>query len=218
MDEKQGECEMNIKFGSISVIAGIASLVAVTVVGIFMMQGDFRQEKSQGVQLGLVKTDLEELGQRLDLISERIGQLQSMVIAANSQPSAENLFDTDGLDEQVGASASTAEVVVATEPQIVNATPGMPGVIGNRGQQSVQQMVTVSPTPEQNANYESLKTLLDDPTYVSQLSLTEFAGREELRDLPEPMQMALISKAIEYYNQGYVDREVFMNPSAAQPR
>ena len=62
MDEKQGECEMNIKFGSISVIAGIASLVAVTVVGIFMMQGDFRQGKSQSVQLGLVKTDLEELG------------------------------------------------------------------------------------------------------------------------------------------------------------
>ena len=79
-------------------------------------------------------------------------------------------------------------------------------------------MVIVSLTPEQNANYESLKTLLDDLTYVSQLSLTEFAGREELRDLPEPMQMALISKAIEYYNQGYVDREVFMNPSAAQFR
>lgn len=70
-------------------------------------------------------------------------------------------------------------------------------------------MVMVNPTLEQNEVFQMLKARLDDPTYLSTLSLLELSQAEDLVKLPKALQLVLISKAIKQYNNGAVSKEVF---------
>lgn len=70
--------------------------------------------------------------------------------------------------------------------------------------------VIVNPTSEQNENYEVLKAQLDDPSFLLRLSLPEFASREDLKSLPEPMQRILLNKAVDQFNRGYISKDVFL--------
>ena len=71
-------------------------------------------------------------------------------------------------------------------------------------------LVMVNPTLEQNTTFEHLKDLLDQPRYIETLKLDTLANSEAVTSLPKPLQMVIISKAIEKYNNGEVERMTFL--------
>lgn len=87
---------------------------------------------------------------------------------------------------------------VSSDASSVNAEGTMP------------DLVMVDPTAEQNQTFEELKDLLDQPRYLESLNLDTLAKSEELTSLPKPLQMVLLSKAIQKFNNGEVDRLTFL--------
>lgn len=75
---------------------------------------------------------------------------------------------------------------------------------------AVPDLVMVDPSAEQNKTFEYLKDLLDQPHYIESLKLDTLANSEDVTSLPKPLQMVIISKAIEKYNNGEVDRMTFL--------
>jgi len=77
--------------------------------------------------------------------------------------------------------------------------------------ETLPAMITVRPTPEQNNNYQLLKEQLNDPFIISNLSLSELMNRPEFLSLPAPMRDSIVSRAIEKFNGGEVEKDVFLN-------
>lgn len=118
----------------------------------------------------------------------------------------------------------------AVETDIENHTDGLAEVCEDRTNKEISQqeligsfdpdlpvgpdnqmpMLMVNPTLEQSDAFEVLKLQLDDPAYLSALSISEFSQLPEVSGLPKLMRMSLISKAIKQYNNGLIEKEVFI--------
>ncbi len=75
----------------------------------------------------------------------------------------------------------------------------------------------VSPTPEQQAVYDNVMQRFDDPSFVRTLTMANLTHMEELSTLPQPLVMLILSKALEKYNNGEVDRSKFF-PGGDRPQ
>ena len=71
-------------------------------------------------------------------------------------------------------------------------------------------MIIINPTPEQNLVYEGLKSQLDDPSYLQNLSLMELKSLPEMQQLDGTMQMLILNKAVAKYNSGEISRDAFL--------
>lgn len=145
---------------------------------------------------------LEQISAQIEVLISRLeqttGKLDLLATINNPSDSVQQLSQAKPL-------------FVKNPPQTINTALAsyIPPDIEN-GESERAPMVVVNPTPEQNERYETLKMQLDDPVYLSTLSIQDFSQLPELSDLPQPLVMALLSKAVQQYNKGLMSKETFL--------
>lgn len=128
-----------------------------------------------------------------DKIIAMLGDLRSMVLTLHAK------LDTAELQLQQTSNTLSDQPAYATT-ELTNMNPT-----------EMPKMVMVDPTPQQNQVFEELKSLLDQPRYIESLNLDTLSKNEDLASLPKALQMVIISKAIEKFNKGEVDKNTFLS-------
>ncbi len=153
---------------------------------------------------------LEKINNNINQLTQQINQTHNKQPVNNQQQWAKNINQASA--EQQGEESTIVIPNEVIEPASV--TQVMNAHTASRSVKSLQErppMVVVNPTPEQNETFQTLKIQLDDPSYVSSLNLQTFSQSPEIANLPEPLQLVLITKAIKQYNEGNITKEVFLN-------
>lgn len=74
------------------------------------------------------------------------------------------------------------------------------------------RLLRSSATPEQEASFRALKSRLDDPLFLQNLSLEKLQALHEFQSLPGELQLVLLSKAVDRYNSGEIPPDIFSQP------
>lgn len=73
-----------------------------------------------------------------------------------------------------------------------------------------QKKIKVDMTPKQYESFHVLEAKMNDPGFISTVNLADFSSSEEIRTLPEPLAIALISQLVKKFNEGKISKDVFL--------
>lgn len=166
---------------------------------------------------------ITELTAQISSLSSRLSEMNDKVIQSldkdnnqiknNARLNAQVKLSDEGLNED--GKLQAIWIPDATENQPIetvmnNAVSSGPPTDSNN-QKPQPKMIIVNPTHKQNETYGVLKAKLEDPYFLSTLNINDLASMPELQTLPEVMQLSIMSKAITKFNNGEIDKDVFMN-------
>lgn len=157
------------------------SLIATGFLTLYIKDNSSDSDKELLKAIALLTNNLEHMSQQLNDNLTDTKVIHNNTITTTQQ-------DTTG-DEKLEISAYSPRL------DFSNGTPNM---------------ITISPTPEQNTIYENLKARLDDPDYSEGLGLMALKTSPEMRQLDSTMQMLILNKAVEMFNNGEISKEVFL--------
>jgi len=83
---------------------------------------------------------------------------------------------------------------------------------------SEQQQLIIHPTAEERQSYYDLVSHLENPRFVESLNLAELKRMDEMQLISETLRMVIISRAIELYNHGAINENIFLSGTPGYPQ
>lgn len=105
------------------------------------------------------------------------------------------------------------EVLTAESTQEYLGSPLSPERLGFSNQ---PRILISSATAEEQETFLTLKRQINDPEFLSSLSLEKLVSMSTFRSLPSELRLVILGKAVEKYNSGEIASDVFSLPPAGR--